>query len=438
MVQIREEHLADSRFISVPSGRKRRFRLHGYPLEEVANPGQLRVLRAAAARQEKEAARISSTIFEALRTEIPAYGAIQDPELIRDVESVSATIVTIWLRAIKTGEIDEDDLAPIRSGARRRVRQGLDLQSLLKAYRVAIRVMWRELLLSPEWQSPELAPLLAVLAEWALDFTDAMTTEVDTNYLDEQRRLAGEAELRRSALLELVLAGRPEDARMELMPDLRRLHVVVVAEVSDDLPMENLDRVGAALERHAQAKLWTVRQKAVVGVLRRAPAEKRDVTLKLLEDLVASEPIVTSVGLGGDSAGPDSTRSSYAEAHDALRIGGALFGDSRRVHDFTALGQYSIALREPLAARRWADSVLAERAAGLKKRWSLPTLESYLVQRGNLKLVARELGVHVNTVKYRLAILRGYLGTRIDDGDVAVELLLALRLKKIMGHVPDY
>jgi hypothetical protein len=389
-------------------------------------------LRQAAERQEAEADRISTAIFEGLRTEIPAYGAIQDPELIRDIQAVSASIVTIWLRAIKTGEIDEDELSPIRQGARRRVRQGVDLQSLLKAYRVAIRVMWRELLLSPEWRSPELAPLLAVLAEWALDFTDAMTTEVDTAYLDEQRRFTGEAELRRSSLLELVLAGRPDDARLELMPDLRRLHVIAVAEVSDDLPMERLDRVGAVLERQAQAKLWTVRHKAVVAVLRRAPAEKRDVTLRLLEDLVASEPIVTRIGLGGDSAGPETTPMSYAEAHDALRIGKALFGDSRRVHDFISLGQYGIALREPLVADRWAESVLGERAAGLRKSWSLPTLESYLVKRGNLKLVARELGVHVNTVKYRLAILRGQLGTRIDDGDFAVELLLALRMKKIL------
>lgn len=424
------------RVVSVPSGRKRRFRLHGYPLEEVAGPGQLRVLRKAAARQEVEAARISSTIFQALRTEIPAYGAIQDPELIRDVESVSASVVTIWLRAIKTGEIDEDDLAPIRHGARRRVRQGLDLQSLLKAYRVAIRVMWRQLLLSPEWQSPELAPLLAVLAEWALDFTDAMMTEVDTSYLDEQRRLAGEAELRRSALLELVLAGRPAEARLELMPDLRRLHVVAIAEVADDLPIESLDRVGAVLERHAQAKLWTVRHRAVVAVLRRTLAEKREVTLQLLEDLVASEPLVTRIGLGGDSAGPDSTPSSYAEAHDALRIGRSLFGNSRRVHDFTALGQYGIALREPMAARRWADSVLAARTGRLTKQWSFPTLESYLVRRGNLKLVARELGVHVNTVKYRLAILRKSLGPTIDEGDGALELLFALRLKKILAAEP--
>lgn len=259
-----------------------------------------------------------------------------------------------------------------------------------------------------------------------------MTTEVDTNYLDEQQRLDGEAELRRSALLELVLAGQPERAPLELMPELRRLHVVLVAEVSDDVPIDRLDRVGAVLERQVQAKLWTVRHRAVVAVIRRGHGEKRTATLQLLEGLVASEPIVARIGLGGDSDGPDGTASSYAEAHDALRIGRLLFGDSRRVHDFTSLGQYSFALRDPAAARRWVDSVLAERAGDLTKQWSFPTLESYLVQRGNLKLVAHDLGVHVNTVKYRLAILRRHVGSRIDSGELALELLLALRLKKVL------
>jgi DNA-binding PucR family transcriptional regulator len=425
--------LAEAPVESVPSARKRRFRLQGYPLAEEARPEQLRALREAAARQEANAARISATIYEALRTEIPTYGAIGDPEMIADVQSVSAALVTIWLRAIKTGEFDEDDLAPVRYGARRRARQGLDLQSLLKAFRVAIRVMWRQLLSSPEWQSPELAPLLPLLAEWALEFSDAMATEVDSNYLDEQRRLDGEAELRRSALLELVLAGRAERAPLELMPELRRLHVVVVAEISDDVAIDRLDRVGSVLERHAQAKLWTVRHRSVVAVLRRSHAEKRTATLQLLESLVGSEPIVARIGLGGDSDGPDGTASSYAEAHDALRLGRLLFGDSRRVHDFTSLGQYSFALSDPAGARRWADSVLAERAAGLTKQWSFPTLESYLVQRGNLKLVAHELGVHVNTVKYRLAILRQLVGSRIDSGELAMELLLALRLKKVLS-----
>lgn len=291
--------------------------------------------------------------------------------------------------------------------------------------------------MSPEWQQPELAPLLAVLAEWALDFADAITTEVDTSYLDEQRKLAGEEEHRRSALLELVLAGRLQEARLDLMPELRTPHAVVLAEVRDDPPMERLDRVGAALEKHADARLWTVREKAVVGVLRRVPGEGRHETLRMLQEVVSSEPAVVRVGLGGDSLGPDTTPSSYSEAHYAVRIGEAMFGETQRVHDFNSLGQYSLALRDPALAKRWAAGVLAKCGAGLKRPWSLRTLESYLAHRGNQKVVARDLGVHVNTVKYRLAVIRGQLGPQLDNGEVANELLIAIRLTKIMATKPQ-
>jgi hypothetical protein len=433
VIQIQAKALAVTRGKSVPG---RLIRLHGFPLEEAAAPAQLRLLREAAARQEADAARISVAIFQALQTEIPTYAAIHDPELIRDVQAASAALVTIWLGAIKSGEIEENDLLPIRHSARRRVRQGVPATSLLKAYRVAVRVMWRELLQSPEWQQPELAPLLAVVAEWALDFSDAISTEVDTSYLDEQRKLSEEIEHRRSALLELVLAGRLEEARLDLMPELRTPHVVVVAEVVEDPPMEKLDRVGEALEKHAGAKLWTVRQKAVVGVLRRTPTEGRPRVLHMLQDVMSSEPIVLRLGLGGDSQGPETTPSSYSEANDAIRIGKAMFGGGQRVHDFNSLGQYSLALREPAIAARWAASQLAEFGSALKRRWSLPTLESYLAHRGNHKAVARELGVHVNTVKYRLSIIRSRLGVQLDDGEAASELLMAIRLNRIMNPRP--
>jgi sugar diacid utilization regulator len=220
------------------------------------------------------------------------------------------------------------------------------------------------------------------------------------------------------------------------MPELRTPHVVVVAEVVEDPPMEKLDRVGAALEKHADVRLWTVRQKAVVGVLRRTAGESRQRVLHMLQDVIASEPIVLRLGLGGDSQGPETTPSSYSEANDAIRIGKAMFGNSQRVHDFNSLGQYGLALREPALAARWAASQLAECGPALKRRWALPTLESYLAHRGNQKAVAGELGVHVNTVKYRLSIIRRLLAVQLDDGEAASELLMAIRLNRIMNPRP--
>lgn len=426
MVQTSPIELALENLKSVP-----RARLRGFELEGAASRAQLELLRGAAARQEADAARISGAIFEALRSEIPDYAAIRDAELVRDVQSVSAAVVTVWLRAIKTGEITETDLGPIRLGARRRARQGISLTSLLKAYRIAIRVMWRELVLSPEWQQPEVAPLLPLLAERMLDFADATSSEVDTSYLDEQRRLVGEKEQRRSALLELVLAGRVEEARLELLPELRAPHAVVVAEIASDPSMEHLDRVGETLSRRAGVSLWTVRQRAVVGVLRRSPTESRAHLLRTLEDVVASEPSVMALGVGADSPGPDTTASSYMEASDAARLGMAIHGETQRVHDFIALGHYSLAMKDNNLAARWSSGALADCQAYLKRSWFEPTLQAFVVRRGNQKSMARELNVHVNTVKYRLGIMRRQLGARLDNAEAAAELLMAIRLNRI-------
>jgi DNA-binding PucR family transcriptional regulator len=168
-------------------------------------------------------------------------------------------------------------------------------------------------------------------------------------------------------------------------------------------------------------------------VLRRTPGEGRQRVIHLLQDVMSSEPTVLRLGLGGDSQSPETTPASYSEAHDAIRIGKAMFGNAQRVHDFNSLGQYGLALREPALAARWAASQLAECGPALKSRWSLPTLESYLAHRGNHKAVARELGVHVNTVKYRLSIIRSRLSIQLDDGESAGELLMAIRLNRIMN-----
>jgi DNA-binding PucR family transcriptional regulator len=57
------------------------------------------------------------------------------------------------------------------------------------------------------------------------------------------------------------------------------------------------------------------------------------------------------------------------------------------------------------------------------------TLLSWLRQQGNVPSIARELHVHPQTVRYRLARLRECLGGALDEPDARFELELALRGK---------
>ena len=74
-----------------------------------------------------------------------------------------------------------------------------------------------------------------------------------------------------------------------------------------------------------------------------------------------------------------------------------------------------------LPADEWVDE-LASHPGQL-----LETVRSYLAHRGQWEAAGRELGVHRNSVRYRIAQAKELLGVDLDDPDVAAQLWLALR-----------
>jgi DNA-binding PucR family transcriptional regulator len=82
------------------------------------------------------------------------------------------------------------------------------------------------------------------------------------------------------------------------------------------------------------------------------------------------------------------------------------------------------ALVDRLAARRLAP--LAALTPKARRRMEETAL-AYVRERGNAAAMARALGLHPQTVRYRLARLRELLGDQLDDPDARLELELALR-----------
>jgi DNA-binding PucR family transcriptional regulator len=89
---------------------------------------------------------------------------------------------------------------------------------------------------------------------------------------------------------------------------------------------------------------------------------------------------------------------------------------------------------DPVRARRFVATALEPLAPALTRRWAVPTVQAYLACQGRLKEVAAELGVHHNTVKYRLAELRPLLDEIAADGHGAATLLLALRVQHYLAE----
>ena len=59
------------------------------------------------------------------------------------------------------------------------------------------------------------------------------------------------------------------------------------------------------------------------------------------------------------------------------------------------------------------------------------TLLAWLRHQGNVAEIARELHVHPQTVRYRLARLREQFGATLEDPDARFELELALRSRPV-------
>jgi hypothetical protein len=402
----------------------------GDRLRAIASPRAVRMLREIADRRASECDRIAGAMFAAYRAEIPAYAVLEDPVLCDDVLTVSAAMVRAWLDVMSTGEtVSRERLTPMLEGARRRAAQGIDLHSMLRAYRVGVRVMWRELVSAPEWQSHALQAAMPQIAEWALDFADRMNTEVAAVYLDEMAHVALEREHRRSALLTVVLAGPVTDA--EGPEELDVPHVVVVARVADDLPLAQLERIGEALERQAGALLWTVRHRGVIAAVPVPQGVTRVQLMRRLVGLLQTDGIL-AVAAGGTARGARETRGSYSEAMESLRAGSVLMAGMAQVYDFQELAPFIALLARPDQARRFVATALDALGELVDRPWVLPTLEAYIARQGRTKEAAAQLGVHLNTVKYRLRELRAACGPTLADGERATTLLLALKVRRLL------
>jgi DNA-binding PucR family transcriptional regulator len=110
-------------------------------------------------------------------------------------------------------------------------------------------------------------------------------------------------------------------------------------------------------------------------------------------------------------------------AAEAGTVGG---GDLVRVDDvLTELLLFdNRPLVDRIAARRLAP--LDELTPKARRRMEQTAL-AYVQHGGNAAAMARALGVHAQTARYRLTRLRELLGDELDDPDSRLELELALR-----------
>ncbi|HWD78748.1 MAG TPA: helix-turn-helix domain-containing protein [Kribbella sp.] len=300
---------------------------------------------------------------------------------------------------------------------RRQLHEGNDLTRLLTAFQLGARVAWRYVAATA--LRLDFAPNhLAALADSVFVFVNHLSFAAADGYLQEQIADAMVRERRREELANLLLSGRAstEAVRTAAMQAGWRIPdtAAVIIYGGDH---QHASTVVARLEPWA---LPIRRNGLVVGAVVPEPSGPGR-RLQLSRELAGMGAVV------GNAVTPAQLPRSLEIARIAVRLRntGVLTDDP--VFTDEHLDALIVWRDEALVAalRQEMLAPLDGETAAARERLR-ETLASWLRHFGDRQAIARELNIHPQTVRYRMARLRTLYGDRLDDPDSRARLFLAL------------
>ena len=275
-----------------------------------------------------------------------------------------------------------------------------------------------------------------------------------------KERAAAEVERRlRGDLVEEVLAGGLETEEAEriarqaerLGHRLPQRAWVVVLEADDDQTEAALaargqqDRLDGALSGLVRSRLpgalTLVRSASAVFLVPDELATDLAAVEKLgAQILAAAAPVMkpgsASVGIGNLANGVSELARSHVEARQALRLTRRA-GGRGRVASYRSLGAFRLLLevQSPEALRRFVNELLGPLLDYAQSRDTplLETLEALSAARWIRRAAARQLGVHINSMTYRVERIQTLTGLQLDDPETRVAISIALRARAMLG-----
>ena len=322
--------------------------------------------------------------------------------------------------------------------AREFVPRGLAIEALMRSYRIGHQVFWQHILdgLQTRFAShDELAEAVAYCSDWTFAYVDSVSAAITEAYVTERERWVRSAAAMRSDEVRAILEGQDVDeqsASRRLRYELGRTHVGVL--VWGEGP-EDPDRTMVTFERIAQEVGHMVGGTDVLyvpmgsNVLAAWIGLRDEPELSLVGELRPPDAVQARarIALGEPATGIDGFRRTHHEAQQARRVASLLKrspGNCVRFHDVALNALLSTDLVE---ARRFVDRELGELGeesdAG---RRLAATLKVFLEEGSSFVRAARRLGVHENTIAYRVKRACELLGHGIDDRQLEVRVALAL------------
>jgi len=297
------------------------------------------------------------------------------------------------------------------------LRAGRRLDALQAAYRVGARIAWRRVSAVARAAGAD-AEAVSLLAESIFAYIDEISAQSVEGYAQAQAAAAGERQQRRQRLVGLLIGGEPPTAE-----------VLAAAAADAGWPLPRAVAVLVVRAPDAQRLVGRLGPEVIGG-------RAGELAVALVPDAEAPgrrEQLAAALGSAPAAIGPllplAEGHVGYARARDALALAERGLLPAAGVilvqENLAALVLHGDPwLLHALAHRRLAP--LEALAPGARERMRA-TLRAWLAHQGSVGTVARQLHLHPQTVRYRLARLRELFGNALDDPEGRFELELALR-----------
>ncbi len=415
------------------------------------------VVPAIAASLQDGAETIARNLLERVIDEIDAFSSSGNPDVLPELQQHLQQLVSEVCRLLS--DAGPCDLAFVRRYAQRRAQQRFPLEASLHAYRCSHRILssWiRDAALAVANSSAQVRKIVAAAADFAIEYTNAISTVATSEYVIHTRLLAEAEGDQRTELLNTLLRGFDEsDSRTaQLLKrsgylQQRQSFCVAVARSVDPREMENVARaqrmaesVGEALRDSPVRSLIGIRDGLVTIVM---SATRRLSGWTAPQSLLAERVYprlnqigpAAIIGLSNDAPSTSHVRRAHNEARLALDFASV----SNRVMAYSEIPFRQMVIR---LARDHIQSALpawlnALQAADRKARGSLSkTLRAYADANMNTLRTAKQLSVHPNTIYSRMQRIAGVTGKNALIYHDLTELLLAIESDSAhnMSNVP--
>jgi PucR C-terminal helix-turn-helix domain len=364
---------------------------------------------------EPELPDITAEIMPALGAEVPEYARPLEGafgEAVRTgVEEALRRFIALIRDPDAPGEASREVYVALGRGE---LRSGRALDALQAAYRVGARVAWRGFARVTQRAGTD-HEISARLAEAIFAYIDELSAESVEGYAQAQAELAGERDRQRGELVGALLGNAPGvDA------------TALAATIGWPLP-----RTAAAVACPPQRAAGLARRLGAEVLF--APVDTFGCVIVPDAEGPGRRDLIRGVTRGRTAAiGPDVALGhlplSWRLATTALELAGGTELIVADEHLGELLVRQAAPVVERIAERRLAAFDQLTPAA--RSRMSETTL-AFVQHVGNAAAIARDLHLHPQTARYRVARLRELLGDQLDDPDARFELEAALRAQAL-------